>query len=167
MQDKFEVKARQASHCSTVVGKHFLNSEFEDDYIVSSLRQFVVHPAWNPNRNNYDGDIAIAVLETPITFQRNIKPICLPPTKDTSIDLIGKSGVVAGWGYIDKRKTTTGLPRIVDLSIIKEDSCVESDPVFDTIMSHRSYCSAPNTGKSPCKGKIDSIFEQVSLNFLL
>lgn len=154
MQDKFETKPRLATHCNTVVGKHFLNSEHETDYFVSSIREFIVHSAWNPKRNNYDGDIAIAVLETPITFQHNIKPICLPSKKENAADIIGKSGVVAGWGYSDKRKSTTGIPKIVEIPITTDLECVNENSILDTIMSARSFCSTPNISRGPCKGKL-------------
>lgn len=77
------------SHCHIVAGKHFLNSTDEKDYSIYSIREFIVHLKWDPESNNYDGDIALVVLESPIAFQHNIRPICLPSSRDDSNDIIG------------------------------------------------------------------------------
>lgn len=158
MQDKFELKPRKSSHCNMLVGKHHLNTDQDEDYFIFLIREFKVHPKWNPSRINYDGDIAVAILESPITFQQNVKPICLPIRRDDSEDIVGKSGVVAGWGYNSKTKTNSGYPKIVKISIASEEECLKEDSVLDVVMSHRSFCSTPNIGRGPCKGRPLKLF---------
>lgn len=111
-----------------------------------------MHKRWSPNQNSYDADIAIAVLEKPITFTEKIKPICLPTKSDSSEDVVGKSGVVGGWGFDGATQSTTGNPQIGQIPIASAEECLKSEPVLDTIMSHRSFCSTPNIGRGPCQG---------------
>ena len=78
------------------------------------LREVVIHPEYR--HSNYDNDIALLQLDTPVTFNkwapvtiisgwhvltqcccRYILPICLPPP---NLNLTGKTAFVTGWGRI-------------------------------------------------------------------
>ena len=50
-------------------------------------------------------DIALLRLDRPVAYRDNMLPICLP-TKD--YPLVGKVGVVAGWGKTDNSFGKTG-----------------------------------------------------------
>ena len=60
-------------------------------------------------------DIALLRLDRPVAYRDNMLPICLP-TKD--YPLVGKVGVVAGWGKTDNSfgKTGTNLLNKVNKS---------------------------------------------------
>lgn len=152
IQDKVDVNPRQAEQCNIVVGKQYLNSYYERYYQQFLIREFKIHPSWNRKRLSYDGDIAMVILETPITFKPNIKPICLPAKKHSSADVIGKCWNVAGWGYTSAKKTTTGIPKILQVTIASEEDCLNSETYVELYMGHRSFCSTPDIGRSPCKG---------------
>lgn len=81
------------------IGRHNLEAtRGEVHSIVSDVSQLIIHPEWKTTGNNYDADIAIAVLSRTIEFTKYIKPICLWRATNDYQDLVGKSGVVAGWG---------------------------------------------------------------------
>jgi hypothetical protein len=112
-----------------------------------AIEKFVMNPGWKPNRRNYDADIAVAILQTSLSYQHNIKPICLGPhTEDTS-ELFGLKGVVAGWGYSEEKNLNVGLPRIVEIPIINDDTCIEENDLLNYIMTYRTFCTAGNLGK--------------------
>lgn len=105
VHNKKETAKRQADEASFYIGKHNLESiSGEKHYIVSGVSQLIIHPEWNYADDRYDADIAIAVLIRTIIFTRYVKPICLWKTTNDYQDLIGRSGVVAGWGKSSHRK---------------------------------------------------------------
>ncbi len=107
----------------------------------------MANPGWKPNITNYDADIAVAILQRPLTYQHNIKPICLgPQTEDTS-ELLDVKVVVAGWGYSEEKKLNVGIPRIVEIPIINDDACIEQSDIINQLMTYRTFCTVGNLGK--------------------
>ncbi len=47
--------------------------------------------------NQWDADIALVKLSQPVAFTNEIKPICLP-NQGNNIAVLGKPGIVTGWG---------------------------------------------------------------------
>jgi hypothetical protein len=147
IQDKSENEPISPEESNFVVGKHNLKARHEKGFKIMAIERFVMNPGWKPNRRNYDADIAVAILQTPLIYKHNIQPICLgPQTEDTS-ELFGLQGVVAGWGYIEEKNINVGIPRIVEIPIINDDTCVEENDFLSYVMSHRTFCTARNLGK--------------------
>ena len=69
-------------------------------------------------------DIALLRLDRPVAYRDNMLPICLP-TKD--YPLVGKVGVVAGWGKTDNSfgKTGTNL-----LNKVNKSSCLIQGNIY-------------------------------------
>jgi len=67
-------------------------------------------------------DVAVLKLDRPVEYQDNILPICLPAH---DVDLVGKVGVVAGWGKTDNSfgKTGTNILHKVLVPIIENNRC--------------------------------------------
>lgn len=155
VQNKQAPKAKPASYCNAVIGKHNLNSDDEEDYLVSSISNFIVHPSWKPKRSNYDGDIAILVLSNPIEYKFNIKPLCLPTKTENYNDIVGKSGILAGYDekFDNELEIVTRHLKLNEVGIVSEDVCLESDTIFDSVLSHRTFCSDSKTNSDNLKGK--------------
>lgn len=49
----------------------------------------------NFDANTYNHDIALLKLRKPVTYTKNIKPVCLPSDES---DPAGKVGIAVGWG---------------------------------------------------------------------
>lgn len=49
----------------------------------------------NFDGNTYNHDIALLKLRKPVTFTKNIMPVCLPADES---DPSGKTGIAVGWG---------------------------------------------------------------------
>ena len=60
------------------------------------LLNFVQHPKYDEsgNRFEFDYDIGLIKLKTPVSFNSKISPICLPNGKSP---LVGKTGITTGW----------------------------------------------------------------------
>lgn len=77
-----------------IFGQHDENVMF-DWTIRKKVKNFIVHPEFDmfTMRN----DIAVLELETPVTYDKHIVPICLPDDND---DYTGRMDVVTGWGSL-------------------------------------------------------------------
>lgn len=97
IQNKGESSGRNADEALFYIGKHNLESlSSERNYIMTGVKQFIIHPDWDQTDDRYDADIAIAVLLRTIPFSKFIKPICLWTETTSYDDIIGQKGVVVG-----------------------------------------------------------------------
>ena len=61
------------------------------------IEKVIIHE--NYNTNTIDNDIAILKLKTPLKFNDNVRPACLP--QDNFVpENFGGIGVVSGWGTL-------------------------------------------------------------------
>ena len=63
------------------------------------MSQVHIHPDYDKNKK--DNDIAILKLKTPLTFNDNVQPACLPDA-NFHPDIYGGIGVVSGWGILSE-----------------------------------------------------------------
>jgi len=93
-------------------------------------------------------DVAVLKLDRPVDYQDNILPICLP-TSD--YDLVGKIGVVAGWGKTDNSfgKTGTNILHKVLVPIIENDRCRawHRDKAIAVQLHEEMFCAGHKVGK--------------------
>ena len=58
------------------------------------IDKIIVHPNYNPPVTSFDYDVALIKLKEPITFNNDVRPVCLP-TMDFPP---GTNCYVSGWG---------------------------------------------------------------------
>jgi hypothetical protein len=80
-----------------VLGAYNLERPEQESQKIDVAR-FITHPDWNFNTNNHDADVAIAILRTPVIYNKYIRPICLPPQLNSHDDIVGQYSYAAGWG---------------------------------------------------------------------
>ena len=83
------------------VGDHDVEKEENSEQIIP-IRQWINHENAAPyqcEKNAMKWDYSIVVLQHSITFNRFVKPICLPATPDSSY--FNKIALVAGWGMTE------------------------------------------------------------------
>lgn len=153
MQDKGSPKPLNPKNAYFIIGKHNLDSTSEDDYDTCAIEKFVMHDFWMNNfkLNTYDGDIALAFLKNSVEFSNTVQPICLYPQKSDFNDVILRNGRIAGWGATEKKELSTTNPTIIQMTVHKNDACIESDPAFTYILTRGSFCAKGIT-TGVCKG---------------
>jgi transmembrane protease serine 6 len=80
------------------LGDYILHSDLESlPHEVFTVVDVKLHPSFRftPQADRYD--VAVLVLDRPVQYKDNIKPICLPQ-KDASF--LGRMAYVAGWGAL-------------------------------------------------------------------
>lgn len=153
VQEKSSSMRRLAKYSTFFIGKHNLDSLFEKDYQTSVASELLTHPEWNPNNGRYLGDIAIAVLANTISFNKYVQPICIWRGSQSSDDIDGKEGIVAGWGKTELNAVSTSKPLYTKIPALTSFKCIQSDNAFNAIVSEKSFCAGlkgSNTG--PCNG---------------
>jgi len=93
-------------------------------------------------------DIAVLKLDRPVEYQDNIIPICLPTAEN---ELVGKIGVVAGWGKTDNSfgKTGTNILNKVLVPIIENERCRawHRDKAIAVQLHEEMFCAGHKKGK--------------------
>lgn len=111
------VNARDASF---ILGGHNID---QMDGTEVRVKKFIVHPRWNPSATIFNYDIAVAVLSRRVSFNKYIKPICLPTSSESFEDVVGAKASVAGWGKTAWGVPSTNHPNFVRLRIHDMQEC--------------------------------------------
>lgn len=100
-------------------GKYYLDIENELESVVRSISEIRYHPDYiQVPYPHSDSDLAILVLKQLVQFTVTVQPICL---WDGSVDLekiVGKFGIVVGWGKYGQH--FNGEPRMMSEEIVSQ-----------------------------------------------
>lgn len=169
VRNKGESENRKAEDSTFYFGKYNLESISGDPgSIVSGVTQLIVHPQWNSsNTDQYDSDIAIALLLRTVEFSKFIRPICIWTETKSYSDMVGKEGIVVGWGKTDLTAISTQRPMWTKLPVVKSLDCVRSDPTFSKLTSDSTFCAGDRTGTTgPCNGDSGMLINSFPFNNL-
>lgn len=90
----------QTQNALLFIGKHNLIQWNEEGFEKRGAKIFKIHPDWNPNDGKYDADIALIEMESAVPYSKYIRPICLWNGPAEISQIVGQSGIVAGWGKL-------------------------------------------------------------------
>ncbi|XP_069044035.1 uncharacterized protein [Lepisosteus oculatus] len=115
--------------------------------------QFILHP--ESYYSNWENNIALVKLSSPVTFTAYIQPICL--AENSSSFFTGTSCWVAGWGYTGGNSPLSGNQTLqeVQLPIIGngECGCASSLTYGRNVVTDRMICAGVlGDWKGPCYG---------------
>ncbi|XP_062848642.1 complement C1r subcomponent-like isoform X2 [Trichomycterus rosablanca] len=139
-------KERVKSYVGSNIVTELLKSE---PLPVESLH---VHPEFKIS--DFNNDIALIKLQSPITFNENVMPVCLPEQDGQS----GNMGTVSGFGLTEEQNTADAL-RYVRLPIVDQQVCHESLNKARQIvpnvypLTENMFCAGlPEGGNDTCRG---------------
>jgi secreted trypsin-like serine protease len=145
-----------ASHCPEgterthiVVGAHQLAASEESQQRITVTRAgYRPHPLYNSR--NFNNDIFLFLLPTPVEFNQFVQPIPLPRSEALiAQDFAGEIGRVSGWGRTsDSSWTTSANLRAVENLIITNEEC----RVFWNVLIIDSTICMRNHGEAACHG---------------
>ncbi|XP_018900398.2 LOW QUALITY PROTEIN: uncharacterized protein [Bemisia tabaci] len=148
-----------AAHCQpgflanlvAVFGEYDISGELESKRSVSkNVRRVIVHRQYDAA--TFENDIALLELESPITFDAHIVPICMPRDDE---DFTGKIATVTGWGRL---KYGGGVPSVlqeVQVPVIENNVCQEMFHTAGhakTILSSFLCAGYANGQRDSCEG---------------
>ncbi|MEN2497540.1 MAG: Transmembrane protease serine 11D [Marteilia pararefringens] len=117
----------------------------EREYRVASVH---IHPQFF--RKTWHYDIALVKLDEKVRFGANISPVCLVEA-EADLPLPGTKCFVTGWGITEMQSVSNKL-REVDLKLISQDVCKQSDFNKTRIKDDMICAGNVKDGKGPCIG---------------
>ncbi|XP_055376761.1 vitamin K-dependent protein C-like [Condylostylus longicornis] len=98
-------------------------------------------------------DIALLKLSNYVQFNDYIKPVCLWPAKYIELNsIVGKTGMVIGWG-LDEKSQLSNILKAAKMPVISQINCLESNRAFfGEHLSVNNYCAGYRNGTSVCNG---------------
>ncbi|XP_058975875.1 transmembrane protease serine 3-like [Musca domestica] len=118
-----------------------------DPGITRKVVRTIVHPQYNPN--TIVNDVALLKLESPVTFNDEIRPVCLPDANQT---YDGKNAIVAGWGLLKEGGQTSNYLQEATVPIISNQECRLTR--YKNIIQDVMLCAGlvKSGGKDACQG---------------
>ncbi|KAI5646907.1 trypsin domain-containing protein [Phthorimaea operculella] len=116
-----------AAHCvrklkrtkiRVILGDHDQTITTESAAIMRAVTSIVRHRSFDAD--SYNNDIALLKLRKPITFNKIIKPVCLPPA---NLEPAGKQGIVVGWGRTSEGGQLPAIVQEVKVPILSLSQC--------------------------------------------
>lgn len=134
------------------LGRYSLIDWSEEGAISSNIQRIVIHSDYKRQRESYDADIAILIMEKHVTYSEYIRPACLW-SETTSIQSIeGLKGTVVGWGKDGTDKVVSNIPKKINLPIVNSITCVQTSESLFKAVSNRTFCAGTLEGDGPCHG---------------
>lgn len=136
----------------------WLRRKFRIEKIKFQVDEIILHPEFGAMDLN--NDIAIVRLSTNATFNKYVRPVCLWKSNQLEqTHVIGKHGLVIGWGRTETGQTSNEL-RQASMPVISWGACLESNH-GGRYLTERSFCAGARNGL------FDSKQECVTLNSLV
>lgn len=133
------------------LGRYKLTDWTEPGAISSYVETIHIHSDYMRQRDSYDADLAVLVLQQQVQFTQYIRPICLWPSVQGTNDVEGQRGTVVGWGK-DTDRTVSNVPKKIDLPIVNSLTCIQTTEALSKTISHRTFCAGTLDGNGPCNG---------------
>jgi len=148
-----------AAHCYQKVGpvkvetgiihNPTLERSVDIDENTSNVREIINHPQYDSVTK--DNDIAILKLKTPLDFNDDVKPACLPDPSFSPEN--GDLGVVSGWGRVSRRSGVSDDLKFVTLPLLNNEVCLNWTSLYQSVLTDNMFCAGYVEGKKDsCDG---------------
>lgn len=144
-------RTREAAEIKVSLGRHRLNETDNAWSRPVPVRAVHVHEDYGKKAFSFDADLAILVLQEPVTFSQYIWPVCLWPAATDLKDVEGRTGTVVGWGR-DENGQLLDVANQVEIPIVDNLACVQRSPTLIDNVSSRTFCAGSLDGSGPCRG---------------
>uniref|UniRef100_A0AAG5CZE2 Peptidase S1 domain-containing protein n=1 Tax=Anopheles atroparvus TaxID=41427 RepID=A0AAG5CZE2_ANOAO len=144
-----DYRARQASELLTTPGMYNIDDFLEPDIQRRYVASIVVHPEYYSNDDGKaEYDIAVMGLRQAIIYNNLVRPICLWDGIDNLEDVIGKQGLVSGWGVTENGAAKR--PSYVHAKVVSHNQCRRQ--LGNIFSPDKGMFCADGHGEVPCTG---------------
>lgn len=129
-----------------------------DTSVMRKIKRIIAHRQFNDY--TYDRDIAVLELESPVTYNNVIQPICLP---DATHDFaVGKTLWVTGWGALKEGGTGAVILQKAEIRLINQSEC---NRVMNNELTANMICAGfLSGGIDACQGDSGGPLSSVEVN---
>ncbi|XP_065221064.1 venom protease-like [Planococcus citri] len=117
-----------------------------------AIEQFISHP--NYTDDPIANDIALLRLKSPVTFNENVRPICILSGSQYKSDEFysRKIPFIVGWGAADWRGSSSSYLQHAQIEIVDNDRCARNYSTRRTALIDERVLCAGGGGKDTCQG---------------
>uniref|UniRef100_T1IT26 Peptidase S1 domain-containing protein n=1 Tax=Strigamia maritima TaxID=126957 RepID=T1IT26_STRMM len=148
----------QMTDLSVVVGEYDIK-KYDGTEVQRFFDSVYIHPNFDSN-SAFTHDIALLKVKTPLVFDQNISPVCLPPKSWDEASLIRVEGVATGWGTNSKGE---GIEQQVFMQIISNQKCRVS---YGPGLTSAYLCAGGIKGEDICNQDFGGQFSVTSIDGL-
>ncbi|KAG8239183.1 hypothetical protein J437_LFUL018923 [Ladona fulva] len=128
----------------TALGKYYREFELQQELTqIKEIKEFLIPPTYLDSKGNYESDVALIVLISPVILTSVAQPVCLDwDMRTVNIDLSHQSvGTVVGWG-VTENDTASETPRKANLPVVSARQCIEDLPSdFARFIRSTTFCA--------------------------
>ncbi|XP_040164888.1 polyserase-2-like [Anopheles arabiensis] len=138
-----------AAHVSVHVGQIHLKKASEYTQI-HGVQEIILHPQFRSN--SFNNDIALIKLNSNITMNKYVQPVCLWTMDSNQEMIVGKNGTIVGFGLNEQDVVSDQLKQAL-IGVIDPLTCIASDrAAFGPVLTSDMFCGKGQTGVSACNG---------------
>uniref|UniRef100_A0A1B6E6T3 Peptidase S1 domain-containing protein n=1 Tax=Clastoptera arizonana TaxID=38151 RepID=A0A1B6E6T3_9HEMI len=117
------------------------------------IRNIITPEVYQDQEGNYGSDIAILILQRPVSMSAYIRPACLPWLNLSHIyPNPGEIVTVAGWGLNENHKPSNYL-NFIKIPVVLPKTCIGTQPSdFRKYITHTTFCAGLLNGTNVCNG---------------
>ncbi|KAL4647699.1 hypothetical protein GN956_G8101 [Arapaima gigas] len=146
VQDDNKIKYSQPGVWEVYLGLHDQSKKTSNSTEKRNLKTIICHPYYNSY--TFDNDIALMELESPVTLNQYIRPICLPSINHDFP--IGKSVWVTGWGATKEDGYGAAVLQKAEVRIINTTVC---NQLMQNQITSQMLCAGVLAGEvDTCQG---------------
>ncbi|XP_075993573.1 suppressor of tumorigenicity 14 protein homolog [Genypterus blacodes] len=135
----------QANQWEAMLGLH-TQSKTDQWTVKRKVKRIIAHPAYKPL--TYDNDVALMELETDVSLNQNIWPICLPT--HTHSFPAGQEAWITGWGTTREGGVVASVLQKAKVRIINSTVC--NNLMDQQITDHMLCAGMLKGGVDACQG---------------
>uniref|UniRef100_A0A8W7PMH4 Peptidase S1 domain-containing protein n=1 Tax=Anopheles coluzzii TaxID=1518534 RepID=A0A8W7PMH4_ANOCL len=140
---------RSANDLTTVPGMHNIDNFFDADLQERSVKKIFIHEDYYfEDSILLDTDIAVMLIDQPLTYNNLVRPICLWQESDNLEQIVGQKGFVSGWGVTEDGNAK--YPSYVTATVVDRRTCTRN--LERLIAGNARIFCADGHGSVPCTG---------------
>uniref|UniRef100_A0A182TQH2 Peptidase S1 domain-containing protein n=1 Tax=Anopheles melas TaxID=34690 RepID=A0A182TQH2_9DIPT len=140
---------RSANDLTTVPGMHNIDNFFDADLQERSVKKIFIHEDYYfEDSVLLDTDIAVMLIDQPLTYNNLVRPICLWQESDNLEQIVGQKGFVSGWGVTEDGNAK--YPSYVTATVVDRRTCTRN--LERLIAGNARIFCADGHGSVPCTG---------------
>ncbi|XP_056139420.1 ST14 transmembrane serine protease matriptase a [Lampris incognitus] len=145
VQDDGKTRYSQPGIWEAYLGLH-VQRQVKNSIVKRNLRQIIPHPYYNDF--NFDNDIALMELDSPVTYSDYIRPICMPSPQH--VFPTGNSVWITGWGATREGGYGANVLQKAQVRIINSTVC---NRLMGGQLTSRMMCAGVlSGGVDACQG---------------